>query len=96
MDRKEMQNARLYLLTALLVLVLVAYFFVLYDVQVIHHDEYAAKAIRSIVRSAKVEASPRGKTATRPFSAWSSSARRRAWPGATTSPSPGWPPTPTP
>ena len=26
MDRKEMQNARLYLLTALLVLVLVAYF----------------------------------------------------------------------
>ena len=57
MDRKEMQNARLYLLTALLVLVLVAYFFVLYDVQVIHHDEYAAKAIRSIVRSEKVEAS---------------------------------------
>ena len=57
MDRKEMQNARLYLLTALLVLVLIAYFFVLYDVQVIHHDEYAAKAIRSIVRSEKVEAS---------------------------------------
>ena len=57
MDRKEMQNARLYLLTALLVLVLITYFFVLYDVQVIHHDEYAAKAIRSIVRSEKVEAS---------------------------------------
>ena len=34
MDRKEMQNARLYLLTALLVLALIAYFFVLYDVQI--------------------------------------------------------------
>lgn len=57
MDRKEMQNARLYLLTAFLVLALITYFFVLYDVQIIHHDEYAAKAIRSIVRSEKVEAS---------------------------------------
>ena len=57
MDRKEMQNTRLYLLAAFLVLALAAYLFVLYDVQVIHHDEYAAQAIRSIVRNEKVEAS---------------------------------------
>ena len=57
MDRKEMQNTRLYLLTLLLVLVLAAYLFVLYDAQVIHHDDYAAQAIRSIVRTEKVEAS---------------------------------------
>ncbi len=57
MDRKEMQNTRLYLLAALLVLALTAYLFVLYDVQVIHHDDYAAQAIRSIVRPEKVEAS---------------------------------------
>ncbi len=57
MDRKEMQNTRLYLLAALLTLALTAYLFVLYDVQVIHHDEYAAQALRSIVRTEKVEAS---------------------------------------
>ena len=57
MDRKEMQNTRLYVLAALLTLVLVAYLFVLYDVQVIHHEDYAARAIRSIVRPEKVEAS---------------------------------------
>ena len=57
MDRKEMQNTRLYLLAAFLVLALAAYLFVLYDVQVIHHDDYAAQAIRSIVRPEKVEAS---------------------------------------
>jgi penicillin-binding protein 2 len=57
MDRKEMQNTRLYLLAAFLVLALVVYLFVLYDVQVIHYDDYAAQAIRSIVRREKVEAS---------------------------------------
>ena len=57
MDRKEMQNTRLYLLALFLVLVLGIYLFVLYDVQIIHHDEYAAQAIRSIVRREKVEAS---------------------------------------
>ena len=57
MDRKEIQNTRLYLLAALLILALTAYLFVLYDVQVIHHDEYAAQAVRSIVRPEKVEAS---------------------------------------
>lgn len=46
MDRKEMQNTRLYLLAALLLLALVIYLFVLYDVQVIHHDDYAARAVR--------------------------------------------------
>ncbi len=57
MDRKEMQNTRLYLLAAFLVLVLLTYLFVLYDVQIIHHDDYAAQAVRSIVRPEKVEAS---------------------------------------
>ena len=57
MDRKELQNTRLYLLAALFVLVLLAYLFVLYDVQVIHHEKYAAQAIRSIVQREKVEAS---------------------------------------
>lgn len=57
MDRKEMQNTRLYLLAAFLVLALTAYLFVLYDVQVIHHEKYADQAVRSIVRSEKVEAS---------------------------------------
>ncbi len=57
MDRKEMQNTRLYLLAAFLVLALTAYLFVLYDVQVIHHEKYAAQAVRSIVRPEKVEAS---------------------------------------
>nr|WP_325211291.1 penicillin-binding transpeptidase domain-containing protein [uncultured Oscillibacter sp.] len=57
MDRKEMQNTRLYLLAAFLVLALTAYLFVLYDVQVIHYEKYAAQAVRSIVRPEKVEAS---------------------------------------
>lgn len=57
MDRKDMQNTRLYLLAVFLVLALAAYLFVLYDIQVIHHEEYAAQAIRSIVRPEKVEAS---------------------------------------
>ncbi len=57
MDRKELQNTRLYMLAAFLALVLLTYLFVLYDIQVIHHDEYAAQAIRSIVRTEKVEAS---------------------------------------
>ncbi|MCI9331781.1 MAG: penicillin-binding protein A [Oscillibacter sp.] len=57
MDRKEMQNTRLYLLATFLVLVLTAYLFVLYDVQVIHYEQYAAQAVRSIVRTEKVEAS---------------------------------------
>lgn len=56
-DRREMQNARLYLLAVFLVLVLLAYLFVLYDVQIIHHEDYAAQADRSIVRAEKVEAS---------------------------------------
>jgi len=57
MDRKEIQNTRLYLLAAFLMLVLTAYLFVLYDVQIIHHEDYADRAVRSIVRSEKVEAS---------------------------------------
>ena len=57
MDRKEMQNTRLYLLAGFLVLVLAAYLFVLYDIQIIHHEKYAAQAVRSIVRPEKVEAS---------------------------------------
>lgn len=57
MDRKEMQNTRLYLLAVFLVLVLMAYLYVLYDAQVVHYDDYTAQAIRSIVRMEKVEAS---------------------------------------
>lgn len=57
MDRKEMQNTRLYLLAAFLLLALLAYLFVLYDVQIIHHDVYAAQAVRSIVQMEKVESS---------------------------------------
>ncbi len=57
MDRKEMQNTRLYLLAFFLVLVLIVYLFVLYDIQIIHHEDYAAQSIRSIVRMEKVEAS---------------------------------------
>lgn len=57
MDRKEMQNTRLYLLAVFLTLVLLAYLFVLYDIQIIHHEVYAAQAVRSIVRVEKVEAS---------------------------------------
>ena len=57
MDHKEMQNARLYFLAAFLVLALIAYLALLYDTQVIHHEDYSARAIRSIVRPEKVEAS---------------------------------------
>lgn len=57
MDRKEMQNTRLYLLALFLVLALAVYLFVLYDVQIIHYEDYAAQAVRSIVRPEKVEAS---------------------------------------
>lgn len=56
-DRKEMSNIRLYLLAAFLTLVLLAYLFVLYDVQIIHHEVYAAQADHSILRSETVEAS---------------------------------------
>ena len=57
MDHKEMQNARLYLLAAFLVITLIAYLAILYDTQVIHYDDYSAKSIRSIARPEKVEAS---------------------------------------
>ncbi len=57
MDHKEMQNARLYLLAAALIFSLIAYLAILYDTQVIHHEDYSAKSIRSIARSEKVEAS---------------------------------------
>ena len=57
MDRKEMSNGRLYLLAAFLAAVLCAYLFVLFDVQIVHHEEYADQAMRSIPRMEKVEAS---------------------------------------
>ena len=52
-----MQNTRLYLLGAFLVIALLCYVGVLYDVQVTHHEDYQARSIRSIVRTEKVEAS---------------------------------------
>ncbi len=58
MDRKEMQNARLYFLLIFIVLLpLVIYLGVLYDTQVIHYEDYSARASRSIARPEKVEAS---------------------------------------
>lgn len=57
MDRKEMQNARLYLLALFLILVLLCYLGILYDTQVVHHEDYIARSVRSIVREEKVEAS---------------------------------------
>lgn len=57
MDRKEMQNTRLYFLLIFLFAMLFIYLGVLYDTQVIHYEDYAARAVRSIVRSEKVEAS---------------------------------------
>ena len=57
MDHKEMQNARLYLLAAFLVVALLIFLAILYDTQIIHYEDYSAKSIRSIVRPEKVEAS---------------------------------------
>ena len=52
MDRKEMQNARLYLLVLFLILVLLCYLGILYDTHVVHHEDYVARSVRSIVREA--------------------------------------------
>jgi len=57
MDHKNTSNFRLYLLAAFLLAVLLVYLGVLYDIQVVHHEEYLAQSIHSIAREEKVEAS---------------------------------------
>ncbi len=57
MDQHESRNFRLYFLGGLLTLILLVYLGVLYSVQVVHHQDYATQAVRSIARPETVEAS---------------------------------------
>ena len=57
MDQRESRNFRLYILGALLVAVLLVYLFILYSVQVVHHQDYATQSVRSIARPETVKAS---------------------------------------
>ena len=57
MDRKESQHFRLFLLGAFITAVMLLYMGVLYDVQVVHHEEYLASSQRSIARVETVTAS---------------------------------------
>lgn len=57
MDQRESRNFRLYVLGALLVAILLVYLFILYSVQVVHHQDYATQSVRSIAHSETVEAS---------------------------------------
>ena len=56
MDHKESQHFRLYVLAAMVLAVMLLYVGVLYDVQVIHHEEYLASSVRSIARVETVTA----------------------------------------
>ena len=57
MDQRESRNFRLYVLGALLVAILLVYLFILYSVQVVHHEDYATQSVRSIAQPETVEAS---------------------------------------
>lgn len=57
MDQRESRNFRLYVLGALLVTILLVYLFILYSVQVVHHEDYATQSVRSIAQPETVEAS---------------------------------------
>ena len=57
MDHNHFPNTRLYVLAGFLVAVLLTYLGVLYDIQVVHHEEYLAQSVRSIAREETVEAS---------------------------------------
>lgn len=57
MDQRESRNFRLYFLAAALTAVLLVYTFVLYSIQVVHHQDYATQSVRSIARPETVEAS---------------------------------------
>ena len=50
-------TGRMIILLALLTTVLVLYFGVLYNTQIIHHEEYLSQSVRSIVRTETVKAS---------------------------------------
>ncbi len=55
MDAKR-SNRRLYLLGGGLAAILLVYLGVLYDIQVVHHEEYVSRSVRSIARKETVEA----------------------------------------
>jgi len=57
MDHHEIQHNRLKYLFGFLAAVLLVYVGVLYDLQVVNHDHYAAQAVYSIAREEYVEAS---------------------------------------
>ena len=57
MDRKESQHFRLLLLALFATAVMLLYTGVLYNVQVVHHEEYLASSQRSIARVETVTAS---------------------------------------
>ena len=57
MDRKESQHFRLVLLALFATAVMLIYTGVLYNVQVVHHEEYLASSQRSIARVESVIAS---------------------------------------
>ena len=57
MDQHESRNFRLYFLGVLLAAVLLVYLGVLYNIQVVHHQDYATQSVHSIARPETVEAS---------------------------------------
>jgi len=57
MDQNEHPRARLYLLAVFLIVILLAYLGVLFDTQVLHHEEYLARSLHSIASEETVEAS---------------------------------------
>ena len=57
MDQNHTPNTRLYVLAGFLVAVLLVYLGVLYDIQVVHHEDYLAQSVRSIAREETVDAS---------------------------------------
>lgn len=57
MDQRESRSFRLYLLAALPILAMLVYLMVMYSVQVVHHQDYVSRAVRSIPRTEAVVAS---------------------------------------
>ena len=57
MERREFPNLRLYILGGFVLLVLLIYLGVLYDIQVNDHEDYLAQSIRTITQPETVEAS---------------------------------------
>jgi cell division protein FtsI/penicillin-binding protein 2 len=57
MDHNHSPRTRLYVLAGFIVAVLLVYLGVLYDIQVVHHEEYLAQSVHSIARAENVDAS---------------------------------------